>query len=298
MNLNEMRTLRVVAQTKSLAAAAAELHISAAAVHKQLKQLEADLGVELYERVGRSIRLTAACDLLLPYEEAALAQVEAGRQMIEEWKGLRQGVVRLGTGPTLGIHWVPRAIQRYRRRHPDIHITAETGTGPELVEQLRRGSLDLAMVIEDESPLPPTFESLVGWSAELVLVTGEARLRHSRRLAELTKAPFVGSRRGTRLNGIAERYFLMHGVVPDTVMRFESADAARAMLLTGFGWSLLPVWVVENDVRVGALWRLRPRERVPRMEIELLRSRELPMSPAVREFVAVAKATPLWRKAS
>jgi DNA-binding transcriptional LysR family regulator len=293
MNLAALRTLGTVARMGSMAAAAQNLNLSAAAVHKQLRQLQQDLGIPLYERTGRGIRLTAACEVLLPYTEGALAQVEAGRQAIEEWRGLRQGMVRLGTGPTLSIHWVPRAIHAFRMRFPSIHVAVETGTSTELMDHARRGQLDLAMVVSDEEPLAKGFESSVRWKSRLSLVTGEKKAANAGKLRDLSSFPFIGPRRGSRLATLTDRYFLLHRARPDTVMRFDNADAARAMLKTGFGWAMLPAWTVKDDIANGLLYELRLKERPPAMVIEMLRFQAAPVTPAVKEFIAVAKRTGL-----
>src|SRR5690242_12980608 len=101
MELRELRSLITLAELGSLATAAERLHLSAAAIHKQLKVLEVELGVQLYERIGRTLKLTQAAEVLLPYSKDLLAQHDAALEAMEEWKGLKRGVVRIGAGPTI-----------------------------------------------------------------------------------------------------------------------------------------------------------------------------------------------------
>lgn len=293
MNLDSLRTLSILAETGSLAASAAQLHLTPAAVHKQLKQIEFELGVRLYDKAGRGIKLSAAAYVLLPYAKSVVAQVEAGKQAVAEWRGLRRGMVRVGSGPTLSSHWLPGLLRSFRARFPGVQLTVETGSSDELLADARQGRLDLALLVAPQRRAEPGFEVLARWKFSLVLVTGDTQMPASIRLRELTTFSFVGFRKGSRLDALIESYFARHLLEPDTVMRFDNADAIRAVLRAGIGYSLLPSWTVSEDLRSLSLRPIHVRMRPPSAYVELVRHESAPLAPAAREFISMAKTLSL-----
>ncbi|HBY58999.1 MAG TPA: hypothetical protein DEH78_04210 [Solibacterales bacterium] len=292
MNFDLLRTLTTVAETGSLAAAAQRLHLTPAAIHKQLKLLEVEFGVPLYEKVGRGIRMSASTALLLPYAESAMAQIAAAHQAIEEWRGVRRGLVRIGSGPTLGSHWLPRLLGKFRGLHPSVVVTVDSGSSEELLTNARLGRIDLALLLAPPGRKESGFEVLATWRARLVFVTADASLAPDGSLRSLSARPFLGYRKGSRMDAMVEGHFSRMGIEPDTVMRFDNADGIRAMLRTGFGFSLLPAWMVTEDL-AGRLRILGPAGRMPTALVELVRFAESPLSPAARELVRLARAEPL-----
>src|SRR5260370_21102651 len=126
MEFRQLRGLVKLAETGSIAAAAEQLNLSSPAVHKQLRALEAELGIPLYEKAGRALRLTKACEMLLLHARDLLAQHDLAIRSVEEWKGLKKGTVRIGAGPTISSHLLPALLRRFRRKNPNIELYVET----------------------------------------------------------------------------------------------------------------------------------------------------------------------------
>jgi len=293
MNLDPLRSLSVLAETGSLAATASRLNLTPAAIHKQLKQVEFELGVRLYEKAGRGIKLSAAAHVLLPYAKSVVAQVEAGLQAIEEWRGLRRGIVRVGSGPTLSSHWLPELLRRFRLRFPAVQLTVETGSSEELLANTRQGRLDLALLVAPLKRIEPGFEILARWRFDLALVTGDPSITGRPALPELAKASFIGFRKGSRLDEMTVQFFNRNRLQPNTIMRFDNADAIRAVLRAGIGYSLLPAWTLREDLESARLRLIAVRARPPAAWVEMVRHESSPLAPAAREFISMAKTLSL-----
>lgn len=293
MNLDSLRTLSVLAESGSLAATARHLNLTPSAIHKQLKQIEYALGVRLYEKAGRGIQLSAAAHLLLPYAKSIGAQVESARLAIEEWRGLRRGVVRVGCGPTLSSHWLPELLSRFRARFPEVRLTVETGSSDELLASSRQGRLDLALLVAPLRRIEPGFEILASWRFGLTLVTADPTISPKPLLHDLVRAPFIGFRSGSRLDGLIEQFFDRHRLEPNTIMRFDNADAIRAVLRAGIGYSLLPGWTLKEDLASHSLRLIATRAKPPIAWVEMVRHESSPLAPAAREFIAIAKTRSL-----
>src|SRR5262249_32738004 len=119
VELRGLRSLVALSELGSITRGAERLNLSAAARHKPLKGLEAELEVPLYEKVANRLRLTAAGEALLPHVKRVLAEYETALSALDEWKGLRRASVRIGTGPTMSSYVLPPILREFRRRFPD-----------------------------------------------------------------------------------------------------------------------------------------------------------------------------------
>src|SRR5262249_4052193 len=145
-----LRSLVILKESGSLTKCAERLNLSAAAIHKQLKVLEEELSVRLYEKAGRRLRLTQAAEVLLPHVSSMLAQYDAALSALNEWKGLKRGIVRMGTGATMSSYILPPLLEEFRGAYPDVELYVETGRIQELASALSGGSLDLIILVSSE----------------------------------------------------------------------------------------------------------------------------------------------------
>jgi DNA-binding transcriptional LysR family regulator len=289
MELRELRGLIALSELGSITLAADRLHLSPAAIHKQLKAMEAELGVRLYEKIGRRLELTPAARVLLPYFTDSLAQFEGAMNALQEWKGLKQGAVRIGAGPTLSTYVLPALLKRYRRRYPDIDLLVETGNSRNLLDALGRGALDLALMVASESPEGSNLVVEISWDIEMVLISHLRQAPRQCKLAELRKFPFILFQQGSRLGNLVDRYFAEMDFHPRVIMRFDNAEAIKAMIRTGLGISMLPMWAVDAELKKRAFSTIRQSEKPLLSRIALV-SRKLSYVPAsVQAFTELTR---------
>ena len=288
MELRELRSLITVAEFGSLAMAAEKLNLSAAAIHKQLKVLEAELGVLLYERVGRTLKLTQAAEILLPYSKDLLAQHDAALGAMEEWKGLRRGIVRIGAGPTISSYILPGMLKRFRRAFPRVDLLVETGNSVDLIERLSKGSLDLALLVSSQLPEEPNLSVERSWDIEFVLVSNLRQVPRRCAIQELQKFPFILFQKGSRIENHIDRYFAEINFQPTVIMRFDNAEAIKAMIRTGLGISMLPLWIVDADLRRRTFVLVRQRERPLFSRLELVSRKSSYVPKPVKAFIDLA----------
>jgi DNA-binding transcriptional LysR family regulator len=270
MELKELRSLVLLSELGSLAQVTERLNTTAPAVHKQLKTLESGLGVRLYEKEGRNLHLTQAADILLPYSRDLLAQHDAGVRAIDEWRGLKRGLVRIGAGPTISSYILPPMLKHFRRAHRAVDLAVETGNSVTLIEALRNGLLDLALLVASQMSEEPGLKIEVSWPVEYVLVTNLRAVPKRCSIAELQKFPFILFRKGSRLENLMDRYFAEIRFQPTVFMTFDNAEAIKAMIRSGFGIAMVPYWIVDADLRNGSLRIIRQKERPLLSRIDLV----------------------------
>ena len=287
MELKGLRSLVTLSDRHSIAQVAEQMHLSSPAIHKQLKTLETELGVLLYEKVGKQLQLTQGAEVLLPYAKELLAQHDSALAALQEWRGLKRGVVRVGTGPS--AYLLPAILKKFRHAHPSVEVFVETGNTPVLLEGLSGGSLDMALVVSADLVEKHDYCIEATWDFEMVLVS---HLRHTLsrvHLADLKSYRFILFRKGTRMQEPIDRYFAAYGLAPKVVMRFDNSEFVRSMVRAGLGISMLPLWIVDRDVKERRLSMIRQIEPPLYSKIALVRRKSSYVPLPVQAFIDTAR---------
>jgi DNA-binding transcriptional LysR family regulator len=287
VELKELRSLLALSELGSISLAAEQLHLSPPAIHKQLKILEGDLGVSLYEKVGRRLQLTQAAEVLLPYLKELLAQYDSALSALQEWKGMKRGIVRIGTGPSAYV--LPAILKKFRRAYPAVEVLVETGNTPVLLDGLSRGSLDLALLVSADLVEKQDYCVETAWDFELVMVSHQRQPPSHPRLADLRHHRFILFRKGSRMEEPIDRYFAANGLEPSVVMRFDNSEFIRSMVRAGMGVAMLPLWVVNRDVKERRLSLIRPAEPPLYSKIALVRRKSGFVPRPVQAFIESAR---------
>ena len=288
VELKELRSLVALSELGSISLVADHVHLSPPAVHKQLKTLEGELGVRLYEKAGKQLQLTQAAIILLPHVKELLAHYDFALTALDEWKGLKRGLVRIGTGPSSYV--LPAILKRFRQAYSKIEVMVETANTPALLEELQRGSLDLALVVSADLSERHDFIIEAAWDFEMILVCHYKHLPPKPHLADLSDRRFILFRQGSRMQEPIDRYFAANMFEPKVVMRFDNADFIRSMVQAGLGIALLPLWVVQRDLKEKHLSVIRPVEPTPFSKIALIRRKSNYIPRPVQGFIETAGA--------
>ncbi len=241
MELRHLRYFEAVARYSHVTKAAAELHIAQPALSKQISQLEQELGVALFDRVGRNVRLTEAGEALLPHARAVMAQVEAGRAEMAERIGLRRGRATIGTPPTVGTKLLPPVLAAFNRQYPGIELRLHEAGVQTLLDLLETGLTDVAVVtlpVEDEqlTVMPLFTEEMV------VAVWREHHLAGQEQveIRQLQHEPWVLSPQNYELREATLSACLAAGFAPHVVLDGGETDTLLRFVAAGIGVALVP----------------------------------------------------------
>ncbi|NMH96293.1 LysR family transcriptional regulator [Pseudonocardia acidicola] len=250
MELRQLEHVLAVARHGTFTAAAAALPMAQSALSTSVRNLEAELGVALFERTTRRVELTAAGRVFLPAAGRLVADAGAAREAVAAMAGLSSGRVAIGTLEMLTSVDLPARLAAFRRAHPGIELSVlGLATYPELLERLLAGELDLSFLPLDGAP-PVGVSVLAEWRENLVLVAAEdhplARF-DTVRLADLDGATFVDFGASTTLHGAVQRLVAASGIR----RRIAGQVSQRSMLLdlvrAGLGVSVVPRPVAERS---------------------------------------------------
>lgn len=288
MDLRELRSFVVLSELQNITRAAEVLHLSPAAVHKQIKILEQDLDARLYEKVGRRLRLTQAGEVLLPYARDLVVRYKATLEAFEQWKGVKKGVLRLGSGAGISVVVLPHLLGKFREAYPDIEVIVETGSTSTLIRGLEEASLDAAMFVAPEALESPGALIEVVWPFTLVPVAAKSLGRCDWTMQELRTQPFILFKEGSQVERTIDAHFARLNFHPRVVMRFDHAEAIKAMVRIGAGISFLPHWSVASELAAGELIPLRfgSMPLTSRIVLAVRQSGAIP--PPVRGLIDIA----------
>ncbi len=247
MELRHLRYFEAVARHSHVTRAAAELHIAQPALSKQISQLEHELGVALFDRVGRNVRLTEAGEALLPHARAVMAQVEAARAEMAERIGLRKGRATVGAPPTVGNQLLPKVLALFNQRYSGIELRLHEAGVQTLLDLLETGLTDVAVVtlpVDDENltVLPLFTEEMVVavWRGHHLAEREEITIR------DLAEEPWVLSPENYELREAALSVCERAGFTPRVVLDGGQTDTLLRFVAAGLGIALVPRLAVQS----------------------------------------------------
>ena len=168
IELRHLRYFLAVAEAAHFTQAAKKLHITQPTLSHQIRKLEGQLNLALFDRVGRRVKLTAAGEILLPRARKVLRELEEAQAALNELHGLKRGLLKVGMVQTVNACVIPEIIARFGAEHSGIRIACAEMAVADIESDLESGKLDLGI-----SFLPPCRKSLTGeklFSEELVAV--------------------------------------------------------------------------------------------------------------------------------
>ncbi|WP_405017767.1 LysR family transcriptional regulator [Kitasatospora sp. NBC_00070] len=237
----QLAQFAAVARLEHVTQAAQLLGMPQPTLSRSVARLEAELGVELLARQGRTVRLTRAGRLLLGSVERALAELERGAEAARAEADPAVGRVAFGFLHTMGSDAVPALLRGFRVEHPQVRFQLVQDHVTAMLERLRDGELDLCLV----SPLPVAAELTARPLDEQRLhlaVPADHRLAGRRRirLAEVAEDPFVAVGEGYGLRVITDGFCAEAGFSPRIAFEGEEAETLRGLVAAGLGVALLP----------------------------------------------------------
>ena len=287
MDERRLRYFLAVVEDGGVTRAARRLHVAQPSLSQSLRALERELGAELFHRVGRGLRLTAAGEALVGPARQALRTMDAARAAVDEVAELVAGTLQIAALATLAVDPLSTLIGSFRREHPGVAICVREPESAAAVSTLvRAGECELGLA---HLPLPQeNLRTLALGEQELLFVlppgseTGRALAP-----AALAEVPLVVSPPGTSTRMLLEQALQAVEVTPRIAVETDSREAIVPLVLAGAGAALLPATLAEEAARRGAVVRAA-RPRIVR-RIGLVQ-RDGPLSPAARAFSALAAA--------
>src|SRR5688500_14180557 len=253
MLLTQVEAFLTIAERRSVSAAAEVLYVTQPALTTRLKNLERELGVELFVRTSRGMRLTAEGRAFRAHAQRAVQSLAEGRELLRELREGRVGELLVGAAPAISTYVLPLVLRRFQASFPNVHLIVRTGHSEEVLELVLREQVQIGLVRE----LPhPAVTSVPLYEDEIVLVVhphhrfGDER---SIPVLELASERLILFDRTSSYFVLTSTFFRDAGVVPRGVMELDNVDATKKMVEHGLGIAFLPYTAVREELASGAL---------------------------------------------
>lgn len=248
MELRQIQYFIEVAKREHVTEAALSLHVAQSAVSRQIFNLESELGVSLFIREGRNVKLTEIGRQFLEHMEQAVKVIENARREIEEYLDPEKGIVRIGFPSSLAHYTLPTVISAFRAKYPDVRFQLKQGSYHGLIDSVIKGEIDMALV----GPLPK-LEKIQGdilFTEKVVALLPSNHPLASKRelsLSQLKNESFILFPKGFVLRDIIVNACRQIGFQPKVSFEGEDIDAIKGLVSAGLGLTLIPeITIMDN----------------------------------------------------
>ena len=277
-----------VATKLSFSRAAESLFLTQPTITARIQALERELGEPLFERLGRTIRMTDAGEAFLPYAQRALRAVEEGRDALAGLRNVDSGRLTIGTAPTVGTYVLPGILQQFSERYPAVEVSIRTGRSEEVQ----------AMVLADEVHVGferylthPDIETVPLYEDDIALMAAAQHPLASQgptTVEDLALEPVIFFDVHSSYHAISQAIFREHGIAPPQSLDVDSLEMAKHLVMRGLGLAFLPRVAVAHELEARTLVAIEIAETEPlRRRIALIYRKRRLQSRAMMALLAL-----------
>lgn len=253
VTLRQLRVFVAAARQLSFGRAAAELHLTPPAVSMQIKELEEQVGLPLFDRSSRQVTLTTAGEYLLVYAKRMLAVLKDAEDAVARLRGLEDGRLTIGMVST-AKYYLPRLLALFRKEHPGIEVRLTVGNRSQLVTLMQQSEVDLAVMGRPPEELATRAEPFAAHPLGIVAAPDHPLARADRVPATaLNDCPFIIREPGSGTRAAMEQYFERHGIAPPIAMEMASNETIKQAVMAGMGVSFLSLHTLGLELRDGLI---------------------------------------------
>jgi DNA-binding transcriptional LysR family regulator len=249
-----MRVFSAVARHLSFGKAAEELHLTPPAISMQIKELEGQVGLPLFDRSGRSVALTVTGEYLLVYVRKILATLKDAEDAVARLSGLKTGRLTIGMVST-AKYFVPRLMARFRAEHPGIEVRLAIGGNREqLVTLLQANEVDLAIMGRPPREVATRAEPFAVHPHVIVTPPGHPLVKAGHApAAALADYEFLIREEGSGTRAAMAKFFADHRLAPRVAMEMTSNETIKQAVMAGMGISFLSLHTIGLELKAGLI---------------------------------------------
>ncbi len=257
MDTQNLRAFLLVAESGSFSKAAKRLHLTQPAVSKRIAQLEAQLNVSLFDRIGRRISTTEAGEALLPHARAVHLELQAAQQSVRDLAGEVRGRLRLATSHHIGLHRLPPLLSFFSKAFPAVQLDIDFMDSEQAYELTLQGEVELAVVTLAPSSIANIVTRPIWLDPLDFMVQQGTQLTRKKALGlkELSQHPATLPGLNTYTGQIVKSLFEQRSLPIQIAITTNYLETIRMMASVGLGWTVLP-----RSMRDPSLATLRIRD--------------------------------------
>ncbi len=291
MEIRQLKAFLAIAEAKTFTAGARRVNVTQAAISMQIRQLEDEVGLQLFTRTPRRVILTEAGEYLLDRARKILREHDTALEEIAELGGVEHGRLRIGSASAeFMTQQLPHILQGLRAKFPNSELNVSAGTSQILVDKIMHGEIDIAFVSLPVENSSITTDLL--FSDEIVAIAHPDHHRANEKYisaAALAGEKLILGERGGNTRRMIDDFFNAANVRPNIIMELSRQEAINQMVENNLGVGTAGAKTIADEIREGRLisWMIEGAEI--NWELGLARLRGGYFSPIAKEFVALCR---------
>ena len=290
MEFRQLLTFRMVAETLSFSRTAQALNYVQSSVTAQIQALEEELGVRLFDRLGKRVALTDAGKRLLPYAEKMLHLSEEARSVVAG-DDVPTGTLTITAPESICTYCLPEVLRQFRARYPQVKLLFRPDSFLDIRRSVSEGEVDLGFVIEERQYSNALNIEVLAPAPLYLLVSPDHHLADCSTVGSraLEGEQFLLTEVGCAYRNALERALNHEGVRISTHLAFEGVEAIKQCAIAAMGIAFLPALVVTRELEAGSLIALNWENQSFSALIQMLWHKDKWLSPALQAFLEVAR---------
>ncbi|MGA7594805.1 MAG: LysR family transcriptional regulator [Gallionella sp.] len=253
LTLRQLQVFESAATHLNFSHTAKQLYLSQPAVSMQIKQLEENIGLPLFEQMGKKLFLTEAGRELFQYSRNITQQLAEMESVFDEMKGLGHGKLTLSVVNTAN-YFTPQLLARFCQQHPSINVILQVANRDAVLKQLADNSTDLAILGQPPDGLDIIAESFLENPLVVIAAPDHPLAKQKRvKFTRLAEETFLSRERGSGTRSAMERVFEQHHIQPHISMEMETNEAIKQAVQAGMGMGILSLHSIELELETGRL---------------------------------------------
>ena len=254
-SIKTLKNFLAITRHKSVAAAAREIGLTAAAAGQQLQQLEKEIGVELFDRTKRSLSLNAhGRSLIEPIQEIVARYETLGSNL----KSDLSGTIVLGALVSSLMGAFGKTLNEIKQSYPELEIKLIAGLSSNFLDQLIEGAIDAAIVTESPYALPQNLQWTELYKEPMILISPAALSSNKKGLKTDSHLPFIRFERNTWTGHLVDQTIKSNKLSVQDGMELNSVEAIIELVRQGLGYSIVPqlaniAWANDRQLRIQEL---------------------------------------------
>lgn len=290
MELRQLKTFRTVATLLSFNRAAEVLNYAQSTISAQIKALEEDLGVMLFDRMGKRIVLTEAGELLVQYAQKML-DIEAETMADVKGRNQPQGSLTIRVPQSIANNYLPKVVSEFRNHFPRVSLNFHTSAFHSLEHELHTGVTDLAFLLAESIQSGNLVAEPLRFERLLMVSDPDNPLARKAKVSLTNLADqslfLAGSDCGYRM--IFEQMLTEANVKPQTLLEFNTVEMLKACLKTSQGVTLMPEVTVRAEIDRGELSILQWEDEFMETAVLMIWHKAKWLSPALQAFLNISR---------
>lgn len=291
MELRQLITFSKITQLKSFLKAAEDLGYAQSTITTQIQLLEKELGIKLFERIGRNMELTSKGLIFLEYAEKIINLSEEAKAAVAD-SDTPKGTLKIGVVESLCTIRLPEVLKYYHMKYPEVEVIIKIGTCSDLHNMLRNNTVDLIFILGELIKDPDLLSCMCHEEEMALLASPLSKLKDKNNLTlkDILSEPLILTEKGCSYRGVFEGMFKTENLQPHLSLEIGSIETIKTFVKNNLGITLLPVMTAQNELDKGELVKLDLVGCEFNIMTQVLYHKNKWLTPAMNVFIDMLKS--------